>query len=323
MRRYGGLLGIVAALLVMTVAPVLRPVPASGQVNLVMAFVPSLDAERVLASGSVVARMLEVATGYKITATVPTSYAATIEALCAGRVHIAWFAPTSYVLANARCGAEVGLIAIRFDRPYYGAQLLVRADLGAKSLADLKGKRFAMVDPASTSGYIWPMVYIKRKGFDPFTFFSQVVQTGGHDKVVIALYQGSADVGSTFGDQFGSDARDRVARQFPDVKQKVLILEYVGPPTIPYIPNDTISFRKELSAEVKEKITKAMFRIAQTAPGREAVDALYQHQGYADYGLLVTKYGVDRRLVPSLDAFFNPIRDAVKLLGLDLTKIVR
>jgi len=321
MRR---VLGTIAALAVATATLAFQPAPASGQqVSLVMAFVPSLDAERVLASGTLVARMLEVATGYKITATVPTSYAATIEALCAGRVHIAWFAPTSYVLANARCGAEVGLIAVRFDRPYYGAQLLVRSDLGAKSVADLKGKRFAIVDPASTSGYIWPMVYIKRKGFDPFTFFSQVVQTGGHDKVVIALYQGSADAGSTFGDTFGSDARDRVVRQFPDTKQKVAILEYVGPPTIPYIPNDTISFRKEVPAEVKQKITWAMFKIAETAPGREAVDALYQHQGYADYELLVSKYKVDRRQVPSLDAFFNPIRDAVKLLGLDLTKIVR
>lgn len=310
-------IGLVALLISTAMAA-----PTTGQTKLVMAFVPSLDAQRVLASGSTVARMLSVATGYSIEATVPTSYAATIEALCAGRVHVAWFAPASYVLANARCGAEVGLISIRSNLPYYGAQILVRPDLGAKSVSDLRGKRFAFGDPASTSSYIWPAVYLKKKGIDVERFFSQTVFAGGHDKVVIAIYQGSVDAGATFGDEFGSDARERVP-QFADVKQKVAILEYVKPPTIGYIPNDTISYRKELPAEVKEKITKSMFRIARTPPGREAVMSLYQHEGYADYNSLIKDYKVNPNQVPTLDAFFNPIRDAIKLLGLDLAKIVR
>ena len=322
MKGFHRLLVIVAALAIAVATLAMQPAASTGQTKLVMAFVPSLDAETVLSSGRTIARMLEVATGYSIEATVPTSYAATIEALCAGRVHIAWFAPTAYVLANARCGAQVGLISVRANLPYFGSQILVSAASPAKSIADLKGKRFAFGDPASTSGYIWPAVYIKKKGFDPNTFFSQTIFAGSHDRVVIAIYQGSVDAGATFGEP-GGDARDRVIRQFPDVKEKVRILEPVGPPTIGYIPGDTISFRKELSNDVKEKIIKAMFRIAQTAPGKEAVYALYQHDGYATYEDLITKYKVDPRLVSSLDAFFNPIREAVKLLGIDLTKIVR
>lgn len=323
----GRLYAIASAIAMLLLVGTGSPRPTSGQTRLVMAFVPSSDAQRVLASGSTVAKMLEVATGYTIEATVPTSYAATIEALCAGRVHIAWFAPTAYVLANARCGAEVGLISVRAGLPYYGSQIMARAELGAKSLADLRGKRFAVVDPASTSGYIWPMVYIKKKGYDPTTFFSQVVEAGGHDKVVIAIYQGSVDAGATYGDDLTGrpelEARDRVVRQFPDVRQKVAIVEYVKPPVLGYIPNDTVSFRKELPADVKERIMKALFRIAETAPGKEAVWGLYQHEGYADYNALTTKYKVDPKQVTNLDGFFNPIRDAVKLLGIDLTKIVR
>src|SRR3990170_5152072 len=208
---------VIVAALALTVATLgVQPGPSAGQTKLVMAFVPSSDAQRVLATGSTIARMLEVATGHSIEATVPTSYAATIEALCAGRVHIAWFAPTAYVLGNARCGAQVGLIAVRNNLPYFGSQILVSAGLPAKSIADLKGKRFAFGDPASTSGYIWPAVYIKKKGFDPNTFFSQTIFAGSHDRVVIAIYQGSVDAGATFGDTFGSDARQRVIRQFPD-----------------------------------------------------------------------------------------------------------
>ncbi|MBI3976353.1 MAG: phosphate/phosphite/phosphonate ABC transporter substrate-binding protein [Armatimonadetes bacterium] len=326
MRQFRRVAMAVAGLTVVAMM-VTMPAPAAGQskapLKLVMAFVPSLDTETVLASGSQIARLLQVATRYKVEATVPTSYAATIEALCAGRVDIAWFAPLAYVLANARCGAEVGLISVRANLPYFGSQILVRADLGAKSLADLAGKRFAFGDPASTSSALWPAVYIKRKGFDPDAFFSQVIYAGSHDRVVIAIYQGSVDAGATFGDKFGSDARERVIRQFPDVKQKVAILEYVGPPVMPYIPSDTISFRKDLPREVKQAIIKAMFDIVKTKPGKDAVFKLYQHEGYADYNLLITKYGVNRRQVATLDAFFNPIREAVKLLGLDLSRLVR
>src|SRR3989337_1941888 len=115
---------VIVAALALTVATLgVQPGPSAGQTKLVMAFVPSSDAQRVLATGSTIARMLEVATGYSIEATVPTGYAAAIEAACAGRVHIAWLAPASYVLANARCGAEVGLISVRAGLPYYGSQI--------------------------------------------------------------------------------------------------------------------------------------------------------------------------------------------------------
>jgi len=316
-------LGLVVVLATLALQPSLTAGQARTQQKLVMAFVPSQDSERVLASGVQIARLLKVATGYDIEATVPTSYAATIEALCAGRVDIAWFAPLAYVLANARCGAEVALISVRAGRPYFGSQIIVRADLGARSLSDLAGKRFAFGDPASTSSALWPAVYMTRKGVNPTTFFSNVVYVGGHDRVVTAVYQGSVDAGATFGDRFGSDARNLVERTFPDVKQKVAVLEYVGPPTMPYIPSDTVSLRKELAPEVKQKIVKAMFDIIKTRPGQRAVMDLYSHEGYADYNLLISKYEVDRRQVPSLDAFFNPIREAVRVLGLDLSRLVR
>lgn len=327
MKRFRAVAWLLVSVTIISTMVALQPAPTTAgapRQKLVMAFVPSQDTERVLFSGVQIARLLNVVTGYQIEATVPTSYAATIEALCAGRIDIAWFAPLAYVLANARCGAEVALISVRAGRPYFGSQIIVRSALGARSLADLAGRRFAFGDPASTSSAMWPSVYIARKGFgDPNTFFSQVVFVGGHDRVVTAVYQGSVDAGATFGDTFGSDARNLVERTFPDVKQRVAVLEYIGPPVMPYIPSDTVSFRKELSRETKQAIVKAMFDIIKTKPGQKAVFDLYSHEGYADHTLLITKYGVDRRQVPTLDAFFNPVREAVRLMGLDLSRLVR
>ncbi len=296
----------------------LSPRPAAGETNLVLAFVPSVDSQRVLNTGGTLARMMEVATGYRVRAEVPTSYAATIEALCSGRVDIAFLATFAYVLAHQRCGGEVGLVSIRQDKPYYVAQILYRADLNVKTLQDLRGKKFAFVDPASASGYLFPAAMLKKNGIDPDRFFSQVVFAGGHDRVVLAIYTGSVDAGATFGDPDNPvfEARERVVRQYPDVRDKVKILMYTDP-----IPNDTVTFRRDLPDEVKEKAIKAMFNIAKTAPGKETIFALYQHEGYADFGALRTTYKLSN--LKSFDEYFQPVRDAAKLLGLNLEELIR
>src|SRR3989304_2413604 len=109
---------------------------ASGQTGLGAAFVPSVDAGRVLATGSTLARMLEVATGYRVRAEVPTSYAATIEAMCAGRGDIGVLATFAYVLANQRCGAEARLVRIRQNKPLFVARVLYRSALTRQTPAD-------------------------------------------------------------------------------------------------------------------------------------------------------------------------------------------
>jgi phosphonate transport system substrate-binding protein len=294
------------------------PHPAAGETSLVLAFVPSQDARRVLDTGSTLGRMLEVATGYKVRAEVPTSYAATIEAMCAGRVDVGFLATFAYVLAHQRCGVDVGLVSIRQDKPFYVSQILYRAELNAKTLNDLRGKRFAFVDAASASGYLFPAALLKKNGIDPDRFFSQVVFAGGHDKVVLAIYQGSVDAGATFGDPDNPafEARDRVVRQYPDVRDKVKVLMYTDP-----IPNDTVSFRRGLPDEVREKTIKALFNIAKTAPGKETIYALYQHEGYADLAALKTTYKLSQ--LRSFDEYFQSVRDAAKMLGLNLEELIR
>lgn len=319
MNRFRRLLLLVAVLAVGLTTASLQP--AVGQTSLVLAFVPSGDATQVLATGSILARMLEVATGYRMRAEVPTSYAATIEAMCAGRVDVGFLATFAYVLGHQRCGIDARLVTIRQNQPFYASQILYRADLNVKSLADLRGKRFAFVDPASASGYLFPAALLRTNGIDPDRFFSQVVYAGGHDKVVLAIYTGSVDAGATHADfPPGTnpvfEARERIVKQYPDVRDKVKILMYTEP-----IPNDTVSFRRDLPEEVKEKVTKAMFRIAATAPGRETIFSLYQHEGYADLTALRTTY--KQPGLRSVDDLYKVVRDAIKLLGLDLTRIVR
>jgi phosphonate transport system substrate-binding protein len=296
-----GALAVVFALLVAAwiVAPA---APAPAETKLVMAFVPSGEARTILESGNKIAHLLEVATGYKFESFVATSYAGVIEAMGARRADIAWLNTFSYVVAHEKYGVEVRLVTVRFGAPYYKAQIIAQSGSAINSLADLKGKRFAYVDANSTSGYLFPRVGLKKAGHDPDKFFGQTIFAGSHNNVVLAVYQGRVDAGAVY-----EDARGTVQKTLPDVMQKVRVVWKSDP-----IPNDTVSFRGDLPADVKDRVTKALLRFSQQPAGLDALKTLYEIEALADYQLLVTKYRVQ---VPNLDAFFDPVRDAARFGG--------
>lgn len=258
-----------------------------------MAFIPSADTQKILASGKPLADLLEKETGFKINTTVPTSYAPLVEAMGANKVDVGWLAPFSYAVARKKYEADVILATVRAGSKTYPWQVVVHADSGIKTIEDLKGKKFAYGDPLSTSSYLFPAAHIKEKyNLDPDKFFSQVLFAGGHDKVVIAVYNKQVDGGATFGPNLGapeSDGRARVLSTLPDVMQKVVrILE------ADKIPNDTVAVRKGLPKDVAEKVRAGLLKISKTDAGAKLLKDLYAIDGLdvataADYDPLIKK----------------------------------
>lgn len=279
-----------------------KPTQALGTADrpLIMAFVPSQDTARITASGKAITASLEAATGLKWDVKVPTSYAATVEGMCAGQIDVAWLNTLSYVLASQKNCADIMLATLRKDEKgvlstTYNSQIVVRADSGINTIADLKGKKFAFVDPISTSGTLFPTLKIKQEtGQDPRTFFSQTIFAGGHDKAIIALMTGQVDAAASF-----IDARTLVQTQFPDVMTKTKVIATAGP-----IPNDTVSARKGLPVIFKWNLGQALLTYAGTDAGKAALKSLYSIDGLA-------------RADPKV---YEPIAEAAKAVGLDLEK---
>ena len=168
---------------------------------------------------------------------------------------------------------------------------MVGANSGINKLADLKGKTFAFVDPASTSGHLYPKSLLLSKGFDPKVFFSKSVFVGSHNAVVLSILKGEVDGGASY-----DDARAAVAKNFPEVFKKVKIVSYTQ-----NIPNDVVAVRKNLNPALKQKIKEGLKYLAKTPEGSKLLKKVYGISGLAD-----------------LDAFYDPVREAGKLLGLDL-----
>ena len=264
----------------------------SAENPLRMMFVPSGDAQMILKGGEEIAQLLQKTTGLHFKTSVATSYAAVIEAMGAGKVDVGWLATFSYVLAHDKYGVELLLVVQRFGSPFYRGQIMVRADSGIQDLAGLKGKRFAFVDPASTSGHLYPKTLLLSKGVDPEHFFKKSVFAGSHNAVVLSIYKGEVDGGAAY-----DGSRSTVAKIFPDVFDKVKVIAYTKE-----IPNDTVSVRKKLPEDLKLIIRDGLKQISRSPEGSKVLKKLYGISGFTD-----------------LDGLFDPVREAGRLLNLNLS----
>lgn len=233
-------------------------------------FVPSVDAKVIDANSKIMKEWLEAHTPYKFEIHIPQSYIAVVEAFGSKRADVAALNPFGYYLANKKYGAEARLIVERYGSAYYRSQIIAKKGL-FKDISDLNGKKFAFVDPASMSGYILPLKFLRDSGVK----LGETVFAMKHDNVVSMIYQGQVDAGATFyspkDEKDGiQDARRLVKAQYPDVEDKVEILKLTVE-----IPNDPITFRKELSEEMKAKISEAFVEMVKTDEGREVFKNIY------------------------------------------------
>lgn len=158
-------------------------------------FVPSVDANQITTGGEVMAQALNEATGLTFEVVVPTSYAATVEEMCASPSDTMAFIPgLGYAIASQLCGVDVAFKAIRFGYPVYWTEYIVARDSEFQTLEDLEGATWGYGDQGSTSGYMVPAVELAAAGVTP----GEQVQTGGHNQTVTAVYNGEVDFGTVF-----------------------------------------------------------------------------------------------------------------------------
>ena len=232
--------------------------------------VPAQDVMTLTENGKILQKFLTSDTGLEFKVEVPASFIAVVEAIGSKRADAAILNTFGYVLAHEKYGAEARLKLVNRGRDEYNGQIIAHVN-GPKSIKELNGKKFAFVDPASTSGYLLPTRLFKQEGIK----IKESIFAGKHDSVVMAVYQRQVDGGATFytppdDDGTPKDARWLLRTQYPDVFDKVKILKLTGP-----IPNDPLIFRKELSEEIKNKIAESMKKYIKTEEGSKVMYNLY------------------------------------------------
>jgi len=143
-----------------------------------------------------------------------------LEALRAGHLDVMLVSPMSFILAQQLADVEP-LVAGSVDGTLpYKTVFITRADRDdINNIEDLRGRSFAFVDPASSSGYMYPKAHlVTRYGLDADRilnsgyFFEYVTFSGRHDASVLGVAMGDFDAASVayailhmFPDLFNAD----------------------------------------------------------------------------------------------------------------------
>lgn len=234
---------------------------------IVWAFVPSGETSKVSAGAQSVADLLHARTGLFFKTFVATDYVGVIEAMKATppKAQMASLATAAYILAADQKVAQAALVSVRNGSAFYKGMIITRPETGIKTIADLKGKTFARVDPLSTSGWIIPSLMIKAAGLSLDSDI-RILDAGSHPAVVTAVYNGQADPGACF-----VDARTLIQKDHGDVMDKVVIVEESG-----NIPNDGVQFVPSLPQAMRDQIVDGLLAIMTTPEGKSAINTAYQ-----------------------------------------------
>jgi phosphate/phosphite/phosphonate ABC transporter binding protein len=78
----------------------------------------------------------------------------------------------------------------------FGGVIIVRADSGIETIEDLRGKQMVCVDAQTAAGgCVFQIDYLRRQEFDLSNELSQIIEINSQDNIVLAVLNGSVDVG--------------------------------------------------------------------------------------------------------------------------------
>lgn len=288
------------------------------------------DAEKTLRDNEPLRTYLEAQLGIPVELQTGTSYSAVIEAMRANRVDGMQVGPFSYTLAVQEAQAEALAVSITGskDEPkyilnsptYYLSMIITKKGSGVRTLEDLKGKDFAFVDPASTSGHLAPKTLLLKNGIDPDKDMKTVF-AGSHPTAVLSVWEGKTPAGATFEGNLYNLAKEGQIDfcGFPDGEQaklrtqaeidavydacpdgSIVVIAITDP-----IPNTPFAVRQSLPQSFKDAVRTALLGIKDNAELVAALKAWYEDP-------------TEQMGLANLDAFYNPLRDIAKLLNLDL-----
>ncbi|MBK9129765.1 MAG: phosphate/phosphite/phosphonate ABC transporter substrate-binding protein [Phycisphaerales bacterium] len=124
------------------------------------------------------------------------TYEAALDALVQGTVDFVRFGPSSYLLAKER-RPEISLLAMEDNdgEKIFQGVIVVRANSPIKTLADLRGRKFAFGDENSTIGRYLAQLQLVNAGLAASDLAGHAF-LGRHDKVFTAVEVGDFDAGA-------------------------------------------------------------------------------------------------------------------------------
>lgn len=230
----------------------------NAQPSLRVSMVPSTDPARALRESQPLVDHLTREVGRRVELTIPTNYAAVVEALVNGQVDIAYLGGFTYVQASSRAGV-VPLVQRERDQNFHSV-FVTQPDSPIRGLGDLRGHTFAFGDVNSTAGHLMPEYDLRRSNVDP-QVISHAIYTGGHDATLLAVANGKVDAGALDEAVF-----QRMTKEGKVPAAKVRVFHRTEP-FFDYV----WAARKDLDPAVQQAFAQALLKLDPSRPEDKAL----------------------------------------------------
>ena len=196
--------------------------------------------------------------GMRVTsAYVGTTYTDTVKALGEGNIEVAWLSPLSYLYAYQKYGANVILRRLTPEgQKTYQSYVITKKHSGIRTLHDLKGLRFAFVNPLSTSGNLIPRYELTKAGLDPDNDVKGFY-AGTQVAVIEQVLNGDAPAGAVSSDNYNAYL-EALGNKGSD-----LMILFKSPVNIPEGP---IALRKDIQPYDTLHVEDALLTIGEENP---------------------------------------------------------
>ncbi|MFI5294815.1 MAG: phosphate/phosphite/phosphonate ABC transporter substrate-binding protein [Thermodesulfovibrionales bacterium] len=231
--------------------------------------------------------------GAKITLKVLTEYGNIIDNFFSLGLDGAFLGSFTYTLAHSKLSIEVLARPEDLDgvSTYHGL-IFVRGDSGIRTAKDMRGKRFAFVDKATTAGYLLPLAYFKKHGIKNYkTYLRETYFAGTHGDAINDVLNKRADIGAAKNTVF-----ERMARTDNRIKNELIILDMS-----PDVPENGLAVRNDIDDPIKKKLKDALLNMHNDPDGRS----------------VLKNFGA-RRFIETKDKDYDPVYKCAKDIGLNL-----
>lgn len=241
-------------------------------------------------------RTLEERLHVPIQMQVSKSYEDIIKSLKNKEIDFAFLTPHTFVSAEGEVALKVLLKRV-WDGPFYYSAIIARQKSKIKTLKDLKGKttkkKIIFVDELSTSGYLYPLVLLKKEGVLKSDL--EILFSKNHESSIRMLSSGQAEVAAVFAD----DERGQAGAwtKYPIQGLKVRVLSVSEP-----IPNDPFCVRSEFFEKYPHETYRLMSELIDLNQDREMQKKFTNILG-------------SKSLSPATSRQYDPVREMMKELG--------
>jgi phosphonate transport system substrate-binding protein len=291
MKRAIVLLLLVPVMLVALGAPAAQSEPEQV---LTMGIIP-LEAPRTMyAQFTPLAKYLSEELGVKVRLMVGKDYQATMDAMGQGLCQFAYLTPTTYPKCRKQNPDADVRPLVRFlkkGKGTYRSCIIVAKDSTAKTVADLKGGKFAFGSKDSTSSHLMPRSMIVGAGLDIDKDLAVYKYLGSHTNAAMAVKNGAFDA---------AGVKESVANDFQE-KGFARILAVSAD-----IPEFPICVSKHLSPELVAKLEAALLKLSAENEAHKPVIAAINKKYTGCEKAVDADYEVIRGMIKNLygDSFY-------------------